>query len=208
EIITQSSHLEKVGLFEIGVGKDSISDFTTNLIKEYLLTYTQTFAEQYVDPSFLKVIKVDRVYFVYDLERWMPKKFNLPFIFDDYVILTPRDILTRDENWINSKDLRGNFDRISISIPNDQLRNEINNYFQKRLPKPARNKKNTQKELNETIQDTIRQFPEILKWYIKFKEENKEGAKNISEQRVQDVETIFIHQLQAFVEILKDQTSF
>ena len=42
-MITQTSHLEKAGLFEIGVGKDNISDFTTNLIKEYLLEYTEKF---------------------------------------------------------------------------------------------------------------------------------------------------------------------
>lgn len=42
EKITQSSHLEKAGLFEIGVGKDNISDFTTNLTKEFLLSYVSS----------------------------------------------------------------------------------------------------------------------------------------------------------------------
>lgn len=36
ESITQSSHLEKVCLFADGVGRDHLSDFTTNLIKESL----------------------------------------------------------------------------------------------------------------------------------------------------------------------------
>jgi len=40
EEIPQSSHLEKAALFETGIGKDNISDFTTNLIKQYLLEYT------------------------------------------------------------------------------------------------------------------------------------------------------------------------
>ncbi len=35
EEITESSHLEKLCLIKEGVGKDSISDFTTNLIKRY-----------------------------------------------------------------------------------------------------------------------------------------------------------------------------
>ena len=48
EIITQSSHIEKACLFEIGIGRDNISDFTCNLIKEYLLDYTQTFAKKYI----------------------------------------------------------------------------------------------------------------------------------------------------------------
>jgi hypothetical protein len=208
ERITQSSHLEKAGLFEIGVGKDNISDFTTNLTKEFLLSYTETFAKANIDPKQLRVVKVDKVYFDYDLERWMPKEFTLPFIFNDYVLLTPRDILTKDDNWINSNDLRGDFRRICNSIPNDQLRNEILNYFQKTLPRPPKNKQNTQKEITHAIQQTIRNFPEIIKWYIKQKEENKEGAKNISKQKVEEVETMFILQLSKFVETLIEQTEF
>lgn len=208
EKITQSSHLEKAGLFEIGVGKDNISDFTTNLIKHYLLTYTESFAKKYIDKALLKTVKVSKAFFDYELERWMPKEFVLPFIFKDFVILTPRDILTKDDNWINSNDLRGDFTRICNSIQNDQLRNEIFNYFQKRLPKPPKNKKNTQKEITQAIQATITQYPEIIKWYIKQKEENKEGAKNISKQKVQEVETVFIHQISSFVEILIENTDF
>lgn len=208
EKVTQSSHLEKAGLFEIGVGKDNISDFTTNLIKHYLLNYTQDFAEKYIDKTLLKVVNVNKVYFDYELERWMPKEFTLPFILGDFVILTPRDILTKDDNWINSNDLRGDFTKICNSIQNDQLRNEIFNYFQKRLPKPPKNKKNTQKDITQAIQETIRQYPEIIKWYIKQKEENKEGAKNVSKQKVQEVETIFIHQISSFVETLIEKTGF
>lgn len=208
EQVTQSSHLEKAGLFEIGVGKDNISDFTTNLIKHYLLTYTETFALKNIDKSLLQIVKVDKVYFDYELERWMPKEFTLPFIFGDFVILTPRDILTKDDNWINSNDLRGDFTRICNSIQNDRLRSEIFNYFQKKLPKPPKNKKNTQKEITQAVQATIREYPEIIKWYIKQKEENKEGAKNISKQKVEEVETVFIHQISSFVETLIENTEF
>ena len=208
ERITQSSHLEKAGLFEIGVGKDNISDFTTNLIKEYLLSYTESFALENIAPKLLKKVKVDKVYFDYDLERWMPKEYTLPFIFKDFVVLTPRDILTKDDNLINSHDLRGDFRSICNSIPNDQLKHEIFNYFQKKLPKPPKNKNNTQKEITLAIQETIRQFPEIIKWYIKRKEENKEGAKNISKLRVDEVETLFVHQISILVETLLAETEF
>lgn len=208
ERITQSSHLEKAGLFEIGVGKDNISDFTTNLIKEYLLSYTESFALENIEPKLLKKVKVDKVYFDYDLERWMPKEFTLPFIFNDFIVLTPRDILTKDDNWINSHDLRGDFRSICNSIPNDQLKHEIFNYFQKKLPKPPKNKSNTQKEITLAIQETIRQFPEIIKWYIRSKEENKEGAKNISKLRVDEVETLFVHQISILVETLLAETEF
>lgn len=208
EKVTQTSHLEKAGLFEIGVGKDNISDFTTNLIKNFLLTYTETFAKKHINVSLTKVVKVDKVYFDYDLERWMPKEFMLPFIFNDFVLLTPRDILTKDDNWINRNDLRGDFSRICNSIQNDRLRSEIQNYFHKVLPKEHKNKKNTQKEISAAIQATIRQYPEIIKWYIKQKEENKEGAKNISAQKVQQVEDLFIHKISLLVESLIDKTEF
>src|SRR5690606_16953458 len=39
EKVTESSHLEKVCLVSDGVGRDNISDFTTNLIKDYLCRY-------------------------------------------------------------------------------------------------------------------------------------------------------------------------
>jgi hypothetical protein len=208
ERITETSHLEKAGLFEIGVGKDNISDFTTNLTKEYLLNYTEIFSKKHIARGLLKVVNVDKAYFDYNLERWMPKEYTLPYIFDDYVILTPRDILTKDDNWINGNDLRGDFKRICNSIPNDQLRNEILNYFRKRLPKPPKNKSNTQREISHAVQETIRHFPEVIKWFIKLKEENKEGAKNISKQKVEQVETVFIHQITKFVELLSEQTPF
>lgn len=208
ESITQSSHLEKAGLFEIGVGRDNISDFTTNLIKEFLLSYTETFAIRNIDCALLQKVRVAKVYFDYKLERWMPKEFTLPYINGDYVILTPKDILTKDDNWINAHDLKGNFSRIVKSIPNDQLRNEILNYFRMVLPKPRRNKENTQKEISQAVQDTIRKYPEIIKWYIKDKEENKEGAKNISELKVNEVETIFIRNLSKIVDLLYNKTEF
>jgi len=208
EQITQSSHLEKAGLFEIGVGKDNISDFTTNLIKRYLLEYTQEFAKKNLSKNSKNIVMVDKVYFDYQLERWMPKEYILPYIFGDYVLLTPRDILTKDDNWINSNDLKADFTRICNSIPNDQLRNEIYNYFQKKLPVKRKNRKDSQKEISKAVHETIKKFPEIIKWYVKVKEENKIGAKSISEQKVEEVEEIFIRNLRKLVHLLNDYTKF
>jgi hypothetical protein len=208
EMITQSSHLEKAGLFEIGVGKDNISDFTTNLIKDFLLQYTEKFALKYIDSSFLEKVKIDKAIFDYNLEKWMPKEYTLPFIFGDFVLLTPRDILTKDDNWINSNDLRGDFTRICTGIPNDQLRAEIFNYFQKKLPRKEKNKKNTQREISNAIHETIKKYPAIIKYYIKKKEENKEGAKNISNEKVKLVESLFISKIQEVVELLFKETDF
>jgi hypothetical protein len=134
ETITTTSHLEKAGLFSIGVGRDNISDFTCNLIKSYLLEYSQLFANTYLNENQKRKLTIKKSYFDYYLERWMPKEFILPYYSSDYVILTPRDILTKDDNWINNHDLIGDFESICSSIPNEQLREEIHNYLQKRIP--------------------------------------------------------------------------
>lgn len=53
KIIT-SPHLEKLCLIEEGIGVDKISDFTVNLIKDYLLSYTESFSLQYLNPKYIK----------------------------------------------------------------------------------------------------------------------------------------------------------
>ena len=209
EKVTQTSHIEKAGLFQIGVGKDNISDFTCNLIKSYLLKYTEQFAKKYLDKSLLKEFMVEKVYFDYKFERWMSQKFTLPCINKDYVLLTPKDLLTKDDTWINSNDLRGDFVGICTAIPNDQMRAEVHSYFFKQLPaKTEKKKKYTQKEISVAVNETIKKFPKILDYYIKLKEENKLGAKNISQEKVKEVEKVFIENVTHLVSQLAVDTKF
>lgn len=208
ETISKTSHLEKAGLFSIGVGRDNISDFSCNLIKRFLLEYTEAFAIEYLSDKQRKKFKVDKVYFDYSLERWMPKEFILPYHDGDYVLLTPKDILTKDDNWINNQDLIGDFSNICSSIPNEQLRVEIHNYLNKALSKSDKKKPPTQKERSKAIYSTINQFPVIIDYYIKKKEENKEGAKRSSKFKVEEVETVFIKNVQILVEQLRILTEF
>lgn len=208
EQVTQTTHLEKAGLFQIGIGKDNISDFTCNLIKQFLCEYTEKFATEKLKKKYIKEVMVDKVYFDYTLERWMPKSYKLPFINSDFVLLTPRNILTKDDNWINSNDLKGQFERICNSIPNDQMRSEIHNYFRSKLPPSTRKKKVTQKERTAAINSVIRKYPEILKYYIKEKEENKRNAKNISEQKVEEVENKFIINVNILMSYLQEHSEF
>ncbi len=95
--ITKSAHLEKLCLIKSGVGRDTISDFTTNLIKEYLLLYTQSFALKNIDKKYLRTVPVAKVRFNYVTQRWESASFTLPYFRGDYVLLTPKDILTRDD---------------------------------------------------------------------------------------------------------------
>lgn len=207
EKISETSHLEKAALFHIGVGKDNISDFTCNLIKNFLLKYTEEFAKQYLNRNQVKKIYVNKVYFDYKLERWMPKQFILPYIFNEYVILSPKDILTKDENWINNKDLYANFEEISNSIPNDQLRSELNEYFYNRLPRNT-NKKQTQTDINTAVNQTIQAFPVIIDYYIKSKEEDRAEAKAVSETKVSEVENLFVSNVKHLVKILLENSEF
>ncbi len=107
EQITKGSHLEKLCLIRNGVGKDNISDFTTNLIKGYLCQFTEDFASKYLSANRIKTVHVPHSEFNYNTRRWCSKKFALPYIDGDYVLLTPKDILTKDEAWINKYDIIG-----------------------------------------------------------------------------------------------------
>jgi len=101
ETATESTHLEKLALVRAGIGRDTISDFTTNLIKHFLLDYSQTFALANVDPEQRSTFAVPRVAFNYATESWVTRTFTLPVVGNDYVLLTPLDLLTKDDTWIN-----------------------------------------------------------------------------------------------------------
>ena len=121
EKVTEGSHLEKLCIIKEKVGKDSISDFTTRLIHEYLLKYTQTFALEHLDKKYVKKVSVNNVRFNYKTETWENDTFQLPFMNEDYVLLSPVDILTKDETWINKADMVKDFSLIPESIDNEQL---------------------------------------------------------------------------------------
>jgi len=159
EQITQGSHLEKLCLIREGVGRDNISDFTTNLIKEFLLEYTQTFALRYLRPEQLRRIIVEKVRFNYKTENWGRDTYELPYYDGDYILLTPKNILTRDDNWINKTDLIKDFDRIAVSVSDSQIRAQVNNYLLKQLPKNP-----TARDKSKAVSATFLEFPELIEY--------------------------------------------
>ena len=213
ENISAERHIEKVGLFQTGIGRDNISDFTTNLILEYLLEYTQHFALKYLNESQRRQIKIGKVRFDYHLERWSPKTFIVPFFDGDYILLTPRDILTKDDTWINRADLNDSYEDTINIIDNSRLRAEINNYFSKSLPPPRFTKKNvakkrTKKERNEAIAKVLGKYPQILDFYIKLKEIRKRSAKATSVTNVTEIEKVFVEAVTSLLGILAENTDF
>ncbi|MDR3717991.1 MAG: hypothetical protein P4K98_04265 [Bryobacteraceae bacterium] len=203
ENVTRGSHLEKLCLIREGVGRDNISDFTNNLIHEYLLEYTQAFALRHIDPSLRRKVAVRKVRFNYDTESWETASFDLPWYLDDFVLLTPKDILTKDETWINKTELVERFESIPEAIPNAQLRGQISNYFRKMLPrKPSR------KDERDAAFQTIQRFPELVDFYIKRKEDTGDQAESIASQRVQFSQQLYLEQFRELAELLQRKTAF
>jgi hypothetical protein len=94
ETVTESSHIEKVCLIKNGVGRDNISDFVINLIKHYLCTYTQEFALQHLKAEQRRNVAINSALFNYEAEAWRTKNYVLPWLDGDFVLLTPKDMLT------------------------------------------------------------------------------------------------------------------
>ena len=206
EEITEESHIEKLTILNSGVGKDFISDFTTNLIFEYLLNYTEEFALKYLKPNQIREFNI-RCVFDEKLKVWLPKKFNLPFFYleenGDFIILTPIDILTKDDSIINNNEFYSNFKSIANSIDNLSLRDSINEYFRSQLPKKPK-----KEDFNYAIKKTSLRFPEIVDYYIKLKEENKESAANLSKEKIQAILDELIDSLSPLCDHLLKHSDF
>lgn len=208
EKISQGSHLEKLCLINEGVGKDNISDFTVNLIKGFLLDYTEKFAKLYLDENQCKTFWIEKNNFNYETEIWERKQYYLPCYNNDYIILTPKDILTRECSWINKEDMYKRFEHLPFSIDNDILRMQINQYFESQLNIQDKKKKPTKEKKNKAILNTIKQYPEILDYYIKEKEADGKNAIDFSEEKVENTEIILINNTKDLIKYLNNNTRF
>lgn len=207
ENISKGTHLEKLCLINEGVGKDNISDFTVNLIKNFLLEYTEKFAKKYLSKNQCDNFWIQKNNFNYELEMWERKQYYLPKYKNDYIILTPKDILTKETSWINKNDLYMKFETIPSSIGNDLLRMQINQYFNSQLNE-YKDKAITKEEKNKAITNTIIKYPEILDYYIKQKEDTGDYAITTSEKKVNDTEEILINNTKKLIENLQKTNFF
>lgn len=205
EHVTRSSHLEKLCLIRDGVGRDTISDFTTNLIKQYLATYTQEFTQRTLPREFRRKVSVPKVSFNYSTRSWASHTFELPFIGGDYVLLTPKDILTKDEAWINRPDLIDRFTDIAEALPDSVLRAQVNEYLSRALPEDP---DATKEEVREAITRVIERYPQVLDYYIREKEDHGAEAISVSRERVKFVEARFVEHIRQFVHEYLDPGGF
>lgn len=203
ETITAGSHLEKLALIAPGVGRDNISDFTTNLIKDYLLEFTQRFALEHLHPDQRSSFPVTRAAFDYVTESWQTRTYVLPRLDDDFVLLTPTDLLTRDDTWINHNDMVGRLTRLPAAISDGQLRAQINNYLTKTLgTHPSRD------EIKQASVRIINEFPELIDYYIKSREASGDQAVAHSATRVSTTQDLLVHQVRSVIEGLIRETGF
>jgi hypothetical protein len=207
EKITSGSHLEKVCLISSGVGRDNISDFTINLIMDYLCRYTERFAKAHLLPKQIGTVHIQKARFDYGTGAWRRAAYQLPIADGDFVILTPKDMLTRDENWINRDDLVREFESIPVAIPDAELRGQVFAYFQQVLPR-HRDREPSQQERADAVAETLIQFPQLLDYFIKIKEDRGDEASSVSEEKVAAAEYMFIHQLRKLQSLLRTNTPF
>jgi len=200
ERVTRGSHLEKVCLVAPGIGRDNISDFTTHLIKGYLLDYTQRFVLDHLQAGQRRRFAVEKVRFNYHTKSWESDQYILPRCGEDFVLLTPKNMLTRDETWISRRDLLHNFERIAAAVDDVQLRAQLNNYLYEQLSRdPHLTPKQRSEEKQRAIAGAIRTYPGIVEYYIREKEDDGDRAISLSSARVAEVEAWFVAQVREFV---------
>jgi len=206
EDISSETHIEKLTIMNPRIGKDFISDFTTNLIFDYLLQYTETFALKYLSSHQIKEFSINSI-FNKEFKRWMPKKYQLPYLYledkGDFIILTPLDILTKDESAINNSEFYSNFQSVANSIKNIDLRNSINEYFRSQLPK-----KPTKKDREYAVNKTTNKFPQIIDYYIKSKEDNKDTVTRLNKEKIKKLTSELIDALASLGDMLLGNSDF
>jgi hypothetical protein len=206
-----SHHLEKLTLITDNVGKDTISDFTTNLIVGYLAQKTEEFTLKFIGEEKRQRFAVEKAEFDYKNKFWKSKVFTLPRFGNDYVLLTPLDLLTKDDTWINKNELLDKFSEIPNSISDRTLREKLFSYFQLRLRANASTKINrktgkeviniTQKAKRISAKETIKEFPEVIDYYIKKKEESGDEAIQAGIEKVGETEQFVEEQLRSFASV-------
>lgn len=199
--IPKSKHIEKIMLLYKKTGRDKISDMVMNIAKYYFLEYTEKFAKQYIPEKYCNTFYVDKVRFDYETETFISKEYYLPYIYNkkgkkEFVILTPIDILRKEEPSINFNDFSRNYENILDTIDNEVLKAQLQNYIIRAVQEleslcKLSNEKISLRKINKEKQRAFIEFSddnkEVYDYYIK----TKEGDVNtISKQCVCEVNEV------------------
>ena len=151
-------HIEEMQLTAIGISYDRISDITANLIKAFLIEYTQKQCRMWGIPL-TKDAPVSHI-FDQDCFKWHDRYVDLPISPTDKqpILLVPRRIV-RNLPWINY---------------DDYFRIEFSSYLQAELRKGG-TKTKTRLSKKQVVSITRTQIERIDR-YIKTKEETADQA--------------------------------
>jgi hypothetical protein len=97
----------------------------------------------------------------------------------------------------------GDFEEFAESIENVQLRSEVNDYFRGLLPEDPEDK-----DRKQAAAYAIRRFPQLVDYYIRLKELTGNQAVAVSEEKVREIEDVFVRQVGELVNSLRSQTQF
>lgn len=199
----KSEHFEKIGLFKTGVGRDAISDLVANLLHGYLASYTEKFSKENIDGAFLRRFTIRKAEFDYSTSLWRHQTYLLPAFQNDYVLLTPKDMLTKDEAWINFHALRERFRYIVDSLPNEQARERINHFLRGVIPANP-------KAIEVTLgyQKTIFEFPEIVDVFANEREESGRNAVTASSEKVREAQQLYMERARRLAASVNEKTGF
>jgi hypothetical protein len=98
------SHLEEAELMIAGIGRDKISDLTTNIIRRELAAYTKEQCELLGIPTQKAALPP---YFDRDQERWLSDYFDLPVVNGAPLVLVPKIIVRYDLAYNHDRYYRG-----------------------------------------------------------------------------------------------------
>ena len=117
--------------------------------------------------------------------------------------ITPKNILTKDESWINKKEMIEDFSNICSSISNEELRAKLEKYVNDILLENY----NAQ-EWKKAVKQTIEKFPEFIDYFIRMKEINGKEAHIRSDLKIRETQELFIELVSNLVEELYHHTNF
>lgn len=212
--ITKGTHFEKTLLLFDKNGRDKVSDLTTHLILDFLATYTQNFALTYIDKTLIKPFYLDSR-FNYTTETFESVEYQLPYIknnkgVDEFVLLTPKDILRKNEPTINRVDLLNNYDKVRCSISDASIRSQLENYINKAVfsyEQECKSKKKNVKESEiatvkrEAFVEALKIIPKLYDYYIAIKEQEKDLVNSEAEKEMVEQTTKFYEASRMLIEL-------
>ena len=165
-------------------------------------TLRGTTAHRHLKAEQRGMFAVTRAAFNYSTESWETRQYELPILHGDFVLLTPADLLTRDDTWISRADMIRGFHNVPESIDDAQLRAQVNNYFHSRL-----GTKPTDKDRAAAAQATIHRFPDVIDYYIRKQEQQGDQAVGLSAKRRQETTVLLVDMVQRAVTAIAADTS-